>query len=116
MIGTRMRPIVGLLLAALIGVSSISLAVARGQTRVGGQIVLCGGATLVTTLDPLGRPLGPPHICPDMALAVMAALSVATVAPQVPVTLAWRIPVAATPQPIDGPQPVPGARDPPRLI
>ena len=54
------------------------MAVARGQTRVAGEIVLCTGYGISTvTVDANGEPTGPIHICPDMVLGLMAALDMA---------------------------------------
>jgi hypothetical protein len=51
-----------------------SLALARGQTMVAGEMVLClGGEAVTVTVDAEGKPTGPAHICPDMALGLMAA-------------------------------------------
>mgnify|MGYP001244144400 CR=1 FL=1 len=52
---------------------------ARGQVRVGGQVaVLCSGGGLVqVTLDAEGVPTGRQHICPDLALSLLAAFDLA---------------------------------------
>lgn len=75
-----MKNLVTCILALVLGVTSIGLASARGQTHVGGQVVLCSGGRLITvTLDAAGQPIGPSHICPDMALGLLAALANAPV-------------------------------------
>ncbi|AMY68003.1 hypothetical protein [Frigidibacter mobilis] len=64
-----------LLLALLLGLTSQSLAAARGQTRVGEAVVICSGDSFVTIeLDARGNPVGPAHLCPDMVLAFFAAM------------------------------------------
>lgn len=64
-----------LLLALLLGLTSQSLATARGQTRIGEAVVICSGDSFVTIeLDAQGNPVGPAHLCPDMVLAFFAAM------------------------------------------
>ena len=73
--------VVVLLLALLLGLTSQSLATARGQTRVGEAVVICSGDSFVTvTLDAQGNPVGPAHLCPDMVLAFFAAMDLSEVA------------------------------------
>lgn len=63
-----------LLLVLVLAASSVTMAVARGQTRVAGEIVICSGYGLTTIrVDATGSPVGTVHICPDMALALFAA-------------------------------------------
>lgn len=55
------------------------MAVARGQTRVAGEIILClGGVTVAVAVDadgqPTGKSTGQQQICPDCALHFIAAL------------------------------------------
>lgn len=65
---------VSLLLALVLGASSVTMAVARGQTQAAGEVVICSGYGLTTiTVDAAGNPAGTVHICPDMALALIAA-------------------------------------------
>ena len=48
---------------------------ARGETRMGTEIVICTGYGITTvTVDEEGNPTGPVHLCPDMVLGMMAAL------------------------------------------
>ena len=66
---------VAILLAAILAATSLTMAVARGQTRVAGEIVICTGYGLTTvSVDENGDPVGPVHLCPDMVLGMMAAL------------------------------------------
>ena len=80
----RPVPIRTALLSALIAVlalTSVTLAMARGTTRIGGQVVvLCSGQGFVQIeMDERGNPVGQTHICPDMALAALAHLGQAPV-------------------------------------
>ncbi|SIS67606.1 hypothetical protein [Phaeovulum vinaykumarii] len=69
------RTLFTLLLALVLGATSLTMAVARGQTRAAGEIVICTGYGFSTiTVDANGDPVGPVHICPDMVLGLMAAL------------------------------------------
>lgn len=75
----RFRPslagLTALILALCLAATSLTMAVARGQTRVAGEIVICTGYGIATlSVDAEGRPTGPAHICPDMALGLIAAL------------------------------------------
>lgn len=75
MIRTLARTSAAILMAAILAATSLSMAVARGQTRVAGEIVICTGYGLSTIeVDENGNPTGPAHICPDMVLGLMAAL------------------------------------------
>jgi hypothetical protein len=69
--------ILNLSLALLLVATSLLAASARGQTAVNGQVViLCSGGGLVqVSLDASGNPAGPAHLCPDLALGLLAALS-----------------------------------------
>lgn len=70
------RSIIGLTLALVIAMTSLSMAVARGQAVVGGEIVICTTyGTQTITLDASGTPVGPQHYCPDCALSLFAAAS-----------------------------------------
>lgn len=63
------KSILAVLLSALLIVTGGTLASARGQTHIAGEIVICVGATVTTiTVDENGNPVGPPHICPDCVL------------------------------------------------
>jgi hypothetical protein len=47
---------------------------ARGTVMSGESVILCSGAgAVVVTISPDGRPVGAPHVCPDMALSLLAA-------------------------------------------
>ena len=62
-------------LVLILVASGISLGAARGQLRAAGAVVLCaGGAMQVQLVDARGKPVARTHICPDMALSLMAAV------------------------------------------
>ena len=74
---TFRRAIIPALLALLVALTAQNMAVARGQPQAAGQIELCADGRIVTVaVDRQGNPIGPPRICPDVALALMAALAV----------------------------------------
>jgi hypothetical protein len=76
MLALRSLRLLPLLLSVLIGLTGFTLAGARGQTRTGESVILCTGAgALVVTLDAEGNPAGPAHVCPDMALALLAGVA-----------------------------------------
>lgn len=54
--------------------TGFALASARGQAVIGERVVLCSGHVVVLTYGPDGTPSESPHFCPDMALALIAAL------------------------------------------
>lgn len=63
------------LLAGVLALTSLTMAVARGEIRVAGEVVICSGEGMVVVRrDADGKPQGPAHICPDMALGLIAAL------------------------------------------
>lgn len=108
------RSLVALALALLMGVTSLGFAAARGQARIAGEIVICTGmGVTVVAVDAQGNPVGTPHICPDMALALLAA------PPLAPLVL---LPPAGSARAADLPEPAaaqgraaprPAARGPP---
>lgn len=101
-------------LIAVLMLTSVALGTARGQVMADGQVVLCSGARVTMGAD--GQPGGPVHVCPDMALSLLAALATPDLpeaplrraTPADPVTLALR----ATPHPA----PKATARGPPVLV
>ncbi|MGB3317114.1 MAG: hypothetical protein WBB85_22230 [Albidovulum sp.] len=54
----------------------LAAAMTRGQTRIGGQVVvLCSGGGLVQiTLDAEGEPTGGSHLCPDLVPSLLTAI------------------------------------------
>ncbi|MCR8722994.1 DUF2946 family protein [Frigidibacter sp. ROC022] len=113
-----MRVVYGLLLSLCLAATSMTMAVARGQARVDGVVVLCTGTgPLAVAVDADGKPIKGHHICPDCALTLFAGM----VAAPVPVfsPLSFSV-VPFTPE-ADAVPPQPGAlrpfaRGPPSLI
>ena len=76
MLRLRSHPVLSLVLAVLIGLTSVTLGHARGQVRMGDTVVLCtGSGAVAVTLDKDGNPVGPAHVCPDMALTLLAGVA-----------------------------------------
>ncbi|KFE35945.1 hypothetical protein DW2_04930 [Thioclava atlantica] len=76
---------IGIAAAIVLAMTSMTMAVARGQARVAGEVVICTGYGVTTiSVDEKGNPTGPVHLCPDMVLAMMAAIAVAPVLPEPP--------------------------------
>jgi len=108
------RRLLALSLALILAATSLTMAVARGQARVAGEIVICSGlGVTVITVDAQGNPTGPAHICPDMALALLAAPPAAalTLTPPDTARRAPGLPEPATARGADAPRPA--ARGPP---
>ncbi len=62
-------------LTLLLAVTSLHMAVARGQATAVGEMVLCiGGGVVSVPVDAQGNPTGPAHICPDCALSMFDAV------------------------------------------
>lgn len=62
--------ILGVLMAVVLAVTSLSAAYARGQAEPAGTMVICRGLTVMTVLvDGDGLPIEETHVCPDAALA-----------------------------------------------
>ncbi len=78
MTGVLARKTVALILILAMTAMGFAAAAARGQTDLGGQVVvLCSGGGLVqVTLDESGAPTGETHLCPDLAFGLLAALEV----------------------------------------
>lgn len=65
------RSFAGVCLAALLALTSLSAALARGQADPVGSLVICRGLTVVTIMvDAEGNPVETPHVCPDAALTL----------------------------------------------
>lgn len=71
--GIMHRPL-HLILILCLALTGIGLGAARGTVMVAGQAVICTGAGLVV----IDHPAAPdrPHVCPDMALSLMAGVPV----------------------------------------
>lgn len=71
----RLRPVLIVVFALVLALTSGAMAVARGQTHTAGMIVLCTGTgPVAVAVDAKGQPVGPAHICPDCALSLIVAL------------------------------------------
>ncbi|SMX49221.1 hypothetical protein MAA8898_04227 [Maliponia aquimaris] len=76
------------MLAAVLAVTGLSVAQARGQAGPAGALVICQGLTVVTILvDAEGQPVEQAHVCPDAALALF--VHVGDAAPLVSRAVAW---------------------------
>jgi hypothetical protein len=74
----RFRPLFGLFLSLALAATGLTLAAARGAAPAAGQVVLCsGGGLLVVSVDAEGNPTGKPHVCPDIALSLIATTALA---------------------------------------
>ncbi|MHC0053710.1 hypothetical protein [Actibacterium sp. D379-3] len=79
---TRTRPYIAVLLALMLGLTSLTLAAARGHAPAMGEVEICSGLGLqVIRVDADGNPVGPPHLCPD---AVASFVSVDAPLPVLP--------------------------------
>jgi hypothetical protein len=72
----RFRRYLGVALVFLLALTSQGMAVARGTTSMSGPIQLCTGTgPVMVYVDENGTPTGPPMICPDWALMLIADTS-----------------------------------------
>ena len=111
------RTALGLSLALMIAATSLSMAVARGQTRVAGEIVICTGmGVTVVSVDAEGNPTGPAHICPDMVLAMMAAPPIAAFELEAPGSVSRAHLAEHAPLSRNAERPIAQARAPPVLV
>lgn len=97
-----LRPLLSLLLAAVLAVTSVTTAVARMAAHGHYSVVICSLEGVVQiTLDAQGNPVQPMHPCPDCLVVGFADLPQAIVAPAAPLTLARLVVVltAAVAQP-----------------
>lgn len=69
------RTFTALFLALILGLTSHSLAMARGMAGPAGQVELCtsAGPTMMY-VDEDGQPVGQPHFCPDCALHLLSGV------------------------------------------
>jgi len=113
------RPLPLILILAVM-LTSIGVGAARGTVRSGDQIVLCTGHGTVIIQRPDGDGTGDQgsrtHLCPDMALSLLAAIAPADV------VLAGRVGAARHLSPVPDPRVVSvrplqvRARDPPQRL
>ncbi|WP_254429185.1 MULTISPECIES: hypothetical protein [unclassified Ruegeria] len=81
----RMKPaltrILPFALSLLVTLTGQGFAVSRGVDAAVGQMVLCtGSGPVVVYVDAEGQPTQAPHFCPDFALTVLGAVSMAEAA------------------------------------
>ncbi|MTJ04803.1 MAG: hypothetical protein FH759_08955 [Sediminimonas qiaohouensis] len=110
------HPLQAIALALLLVLTGQSMALMRTAPDPAGQMVLCTGTGPITVLtDENGQPVGAPHICPDCAMSLFAAVPAA---PEMPPRPAMRSEAAVVRAPVSTRQAayvVPSARDPPAL-
>lgn len=79
-----LRVLSSVLLSLVLVVTSHSAAMARGAPHAVDQMVICvGAAAVVVYVDDEGQPVEAPHLCPDCALHLLAALVPQDVVPGV---------------------------------
>lgn len=72
-----MKMLLQMILILVMTLTSQAAALARGQTQIAGQIVLCTGQEVVmVSVDHQGQPIERMHYCPDMALSLLHAVAV----------------------------------------
>lgn len=116
----RMRrmnhPLQAIALALLLVLTGQSMALMRSAPDASGQMVLCTGTGPITVLtDENGQPVGPPHICPDCAMSLFAAVLAAPEMPPQPAMRSEAAVARARTVTAMAAQVVPSARDPPAL-
>lgn len=117
MMWRNIRTALAILLAVVTVLTSQQMAVARGQTRVGDQVVICSGYGITTAeVDENGNPVGPVHICPDMVLGIFAALDLPAPVLQRPEGRAEALTLRPTETAKGRTAPAARARDPPVVI
>ncbi len=78
-----MRAVFSFLLAVALALSSVTMAVARGQSAGASVLVVCSGSGPATvTLDATGRPMRAGHACPLCVLPFDAGLPFALSLPR----------------------------------
>ena len=106
-----------LVIALVVALTSLTMAVARGQGRPVGETVLCLGLGTVSVLvDAQGRPVGPVHLCPDATPALFVADGLPPAPLVAPIGAARIVARIAATQPLSRAAPRPRARGPPSFI
>jgi len=110
----KARRIVGPIVALVIALTSVSAAIARGETMEGRHIVICSGGTLVSIiLDADGKPVKRTQICPDYALTILASVMPAPIVALRPATSTTLVAPTSFLFPHSRQAPTPRARAPP---
>lgn len=69
-----LRALSALFLSLILSMTSVTMAVARAQAPVAGEITICSGYGIVTiSVDAEGNPTGPVHPCPDCLAGLVLA-------------------------------------------
>lgn len=115
---TRRHPIISLILAIVLGLTSVTMAVARSEMLGSTETVICAGYGVVSlTLDAEGNPTGPAHHCPDCLTGAATALwPTPSAQPVRPATRAAALRWPADVTGIAASTPAPLARGPPQRI
>ena len=79
---TRVAMFFRVMLVVLLALTAQQFALARGQTRIAGEAVLClGGVAVTVQIDENGHPVEKAHFCPECAPALFARFDLPPVAP-----------------------------------
>lgn len=80
-----LRRLTALGLVLAIALAAVAVGRVRGETRAAGVLVICTGDGAVSVaVDGKGRPVGPPHLCPDCIRPLAAGLPAAPALPPCP--------------------------------
>lgn len=111
------RVLSALVLSLVLAVTSVTLAVSRGQAAGLSEMVICSdGAAVTVTVDAQGNPVERPHHCPDCLVQAAADWSAPPVI-AAPATLSrLRFALPARPDVAERTSPNPAARGPPTLV
>lgn len=111
------RTFSALLLSLVLAVTSVTLAVSRGQAAGLSEMVICSdGAAVTVTVDAQGNPVERPHHCPD---CLVQAGEVSATAPflAVPASLTYlRFAFSGRLDVAERSLPLPAARGPPPVV
>lgn len=109
-----LRLINALFLSLTLVITSISMAVARGQSPdIGTDIVICTGVGMTTiTIGPDGQPIKKTHLCPD-GVSIFAAAFTTPIVPVLPSVMVWRLALPTDTVILPQEAPSPAARGPP---
>jgi hypothetical protein len=109
------RSLIALVLAVSLTAMGLAAASARGQTRAEGRVmVLCSGGGLVqVALGADGTPTGESHLCPDLAVSLLASAQLALPEVARPATFAESLEAAGFSHSVFLPRGASRARGPP---
>lgn len=70
------RTLITCVTICVLALTSVAAGVARGQADPVGQMVICSGTgPVMVHMDATGKPTGPPVLCPDGVMALLAAVA-----------------------------------------